>query len=90
MLEAVEGLIAERALVWARKIRAVLFGILHVVESHGHCHCGGGHRRAWLAIGLAGLPRRDAGGGLGVWRAGNGVAGLLESLNLRALWVQQV
>lgn len=98
VLEAVEGLVAERALVGARQVGAVLVRVLHVDSHCRHGHGGGGHRRAGLAVGLAGLLRRETGrgragrGGGGSGRGrGVGVAGLRRGLNLRAaLGVQQV
>jgi len=93
VLEAVEGLVAKRALVRARQVGAVFVRVLHVDTHRRHGHGCGGHRRAWLAagltIGLAVEVRR------GVRGRGRGllVGGVVERVGLHqraALGIEKI
>ena len=52
VLETVECLIAQRALVRTRKIGSVFILVLHGGDAHGHCHGSAGHRRLRRGRGL--------------------------------------
>lgn len=52
VLESVECLVAQRALVRAREVGSVFVLVLHGGDAHGHCHSSAGHRRLRRGRGL--------------------------------------